>query len=171
MKLGIAIDPGVQTGFAVMEFAKGNSMQYQWVEISTMNQTAAQERVKMYMQSADVFLTFEDAQQREWYGKEEAAIYNKIRRRIPISSQELNIYKGLCQGSGSVRRSSQLWAEFCAYHQIPFQAIRPMSGRTKKDTKYFRLITGWEKRTSSHARDAGMLLWINRLVIGHYLFP
>ncbi len=42
--------------------------------------------------------------------------------------------------------------------------MRPPSKMKKMNSKLFNIYTGWEKRTSSHARDAALMCWkVNRI--------
>ena len=53
----------------------------------------------------------------------------------------------------------QDWQEFCERYDIPHLLVAPASIDTKRSAKDFKMITGWNGRTSEHSRDAGMLIY------------
>ena len=131
--LWIGIDPGTHTGLSVWDGKKFQVM-------STMPIHDALEYVTRLSQefgSQEIFVVFEDARQRTWYGEK--------------SSAKL-------QGAGSIKRDCSIWEDFLHDHHIQFQAVPPQKGATKLTPEYFSMITGWTKKTSNHARDAAMLV-------------
>jgi hypothetical protein len=66
---------------------------------------------------------------------------------------------GRRQGAGSVKRDAKIWQDFCEDMDIPFEAVKPCAGATKRTTETFERLTGWKGRTSNHARDAAMLVF------------
>lgn len=91
-----------------------------------------------YMMGMDIFVRFEDARKRKWFGA-----------------------KGVeaLQGAGSVKRDATVWQDFLQDLCIPYEAVAPKNNKTKITADYFRKVTGWEGRTSEHARDAAMLVF------------
>lgn len=129
----IGIDPGVNTGFAVWD-----SKQQKLIDAETLTIVSAMERVKGIVKMSPVTLIIEDARKRVWFGS------NSEAKR---------------QGAGSVKRDCMVWEEFCTINQIPHHFLHPMKGGTKLTPEYFRMLTGYTKRTSNHARDAAMLVY------------
>lgn len=128
----IGIDAGVNTGLAVMIDGKLN-------QITTCTIIEAMECVKKLADNQNhLTIYIEDSRQRKWFG-------NKGREVL--------------QGVGSVKRDCGIWEEFCLYHGLDFKLIAPRHNHTKTTAQEFKRITGWEKRTSEHGRDAAMLIW------------
>lgn len=131
----IGIDPGVKTGVAVKQ---GGSL----VEVCSMRIDEAMDFVKEYIsraKSKDMLLLviFEDARQRKWFGK--------------AGREKL-------QGAGSIKRDCKIWEDYLTSLEVPFRMAAPKKGATKHDAKTFGRLTGWNKRTNEHARDAAMLI-------------
>ena len=133
----IGIDPGKHTAIAVWD-----SHEDKFISIDTKLLHQAMEIVKEYNTKypGDVFVIYEDARQRKWYGNNERKVKAKIK------------------GAGSIERDSTIWEDFLTDLKIPFRAVPPRAGMTKVDERYFRAISKWDKRTSEHARDAAMLV-------------
>jgi hypothetical protein len=130
-KIVIGIDPGTKTGFAVKTLAG------EWLEISTLKLHRAFERVKKYAESATLYVVVEDARKRVWFG-------NSGREKL--------------QGAGSVKRDCKAWEDFLADAGVLTIFRKPARGMTKINPAYFTRLTGYTKRTSTHARDAAMLV-------------
>lgn len=128
----IGIDPGVHTGIAVY-----NQKTKAFEEVKTLALHDAFELVLSY-KSILAMVRVEDARLRTWFGKNAA---EKI------------------QGAGSVKRDCKAWEDFLTAKDIPFQMVKPGSAKTKIHEKYFKQLTGWDKSSSVHSRDAGMLVW------------
>lgn len=140
--LYIGIDTGRATGFAVWE-----SECREFDAIATLPIHEALDRVRRLHKAYgdDLVVVFEDARQRKWLPREKNA------------SQ----YRGRLQGAGSVKRDATIWEDFCQDLGIRYEAKAPTKGATKWSAETFRKVTGWEQRTSNHARDAALLV-INR---------
>lgn len=135
----IGIDAGVNTGFAYV---------FDGVlrEVKTLSMVEAMEQLRRTIDWAnqnqvEVCVFIEDARKRKWYGGNEKLV------------------KARLQGVGSVKRDCAIWQEFCEYHDVAYQLIAPKNNRTKLSAEEFKMITGWQHRTSEHARDAVMLVW------------
>lgn len=138
----IGIDTGTNTGFAV-------NIDGEIVELETLGIIKAQLRVLSWLESTkstmnghEFGVCIEDARQRKWVHKD-------------IGRERL-------RGVGSVCRDSAIWQEFCEHYSIPFCLVPPahLIGLTKMTEEDFRERTGWNgKRTSVHARDAGIMTW------------
>lgn len=130
----IGIDPGTKTGFAVWDLDKK-----EFIEIKTLSIVTAFENVLFWQKARGIkALRFEDSRLRSWFaGKGREAL----------------------QGAGSIKRDCSIWQEFCEYHQIDFEPIKPMKGQTKWNSGTFAKLTKWRQRTSEHSRDAGILVF------------
>ena len=127
----IGIDTGTHTGFAVWDGSR-------FVAISTLPiHQALEEVMKWKAQTDELFVVFEDARQRKWYGERSNA---------------------KMQGAGSVKRDCNIWEDFLKDKRIPYRAVPPTPGATKLSAAYFKQISHWEGKTSEHARDAAMLV-------------
>lgn len=130
----IGIDTGTHTGIAIWD-----TKQKKFLEVKTLPIHKAIELVLTYATTfPDVFVIFEDARQRKWFGR---------------------TTRGKEQGAGSIKRDCSIWEEFLKDKKISFNAVPPMVGGTKMKEEYFRKLTGWTDRTSNHARDACMLVF------------
>lgn len=138
--LVVGIDPGVKTGLAIYDTEKKVLIACDTVQIHE-----ALDRLQNLNKCANMFVRVEDARKRKWFGKDSYAKQ---------------------QGAGSVKRDCKIWEDFLKYYDIPHEMIHPIKGGTKKNKGMFEKITGWQGRTSEHARDAAMLVWgyIPRLV-------
>lgn len=130
----IGIDTGTHTGVAIWD-----SEQKKFLGVETLPIHKAMELVMTYATTfSSVFVIFEDARQRKWFGR---------------------TTRGKEQGAGSIKRDCSIWEDFLTDKGILFKAVPPMVGGTKMNEDYFKKLTGWKKRTSNHARDACMLVY------------
>ncbi len=131
----VGLDPGVSTGFAIW-----SRTDRKLVDVQTTTITAAMSMVKMMHDFGSLHsVVFEDARLRTWFG-------SKGREAL--------------QGAGSVKRDCSIWQEFLeGLEGVPFRPVSPQSKGAKLDAAQFAKLTGWDGRTSSHARDAAMLVW------------
>lgn len=132
----IGIDVGTNTGVAVMTDGV-------LTHVATTSIIGAMETVKEHIDYAKTHnialkIYIEDARLRTWFG------------------DNANAKK---QGAGSVKRDSAIWEEFCVHYEADFTLVAPQHNKTKITADQFKRITGWQKRTSNHARDAVMLIW------------
>ena len=136
----IGIDPGKHTGLAVWD-----TDQRRFVSLSTVPIHAALRTVYQLAGESPggVRVYFEDARQRNW---------------LPPSRTESD-YRGHLMGAGSVKRDSAIWEDALRDWGIPFEMVPPRGGMTKWTAASFARITGWEGRTSNHARDAALLVF------------
>jgi len=129
----VGIDPGVNTGLAVWDKSTRDLLKVCCISI-----VEAMDELETIRRSAEVFVYFEDARMRTWFG-------SKGRESL--------------QGAGSIKRDCQIWESWLLSRGIPYKAVKPAKGATKWDDGYFRKVTGWSKRTNEHARDAALLVW------------
>ncbi|MFA5229250.1 MAG: hypothetical protein WC446_05825 [Candidatus Paceibacterota bacterium] len=137
----IGIDPGTKTGVAVWS-PKGR-----FLEITTTTIDKAMQIVEHYAKQDKVFVRFEDARLRKWFGG------NSYAKR---------------QGAGSVKRDCSIWEGFLKRLNVEFEAVAPKDCITKMKADYFKAITGYCGRTSEHARDAAILVYMRHGIIELY---
>lgn len=131
-KFYIGIDCGTKTGFAIWD-----STRKCFIEIETLKIHDAMMRIKQLSLDGVVMeLRIEDARQ--------------VRFKVDAAK---------AQGAGSVKRDAAIWEDMCKDWKIPFKMVRPNKALTKWDDKKFATQTKWEKRTSSHGRDAALLVY------------
>lgn len=133
----VGIDPGVNTGYAEWD-ADARVL----LVVSSLSLHAAMWSVMALKKAGHLsHVVFEDARLRTWFGKHQTAKQDRDR----------------LMGAGSVRRDSQIWAEFLADAGIQADALSPREKGAKYDAAQFARVTGWHARTNEHGRDAGML--------------
>lgn len=131
---GVGIDAGVNTGFSIYDFDNKKL-----VEVSSVTITEAFYLLqKMLNEEKSFFVRVEDARKRKWFA---------------------NKGKEALQGAGSIKRDCQIWEEFLTFYKIPFELIAPKDNTTKLKSEFFNKITGWDKKSNEHARDAAMLVF------------
>lgn len=134
-KIVVGIDVGLYTGFAVWRIKEQD-----FLEISTLKIHQAMDCVlelhRIY--GGDLFVRFEDARKRKWFG-------SSGREKL--------------QGAGSVKRDSTIWEDFLKDNLINYEAVAPANNITKLSPEAFKKITKYSKRTSKHSRDAAMLVY------------
>ncbi len=131
----IGIDTGVNTGFAVWD-----CVEKKFDRIDTLQLHNALFEVKCYFDSAEICIKkvrVEDA--RKW-----------------IFGHDSNKFK--LQGVGSVKRDAKIWEDFLIDYNIPFEMVRPNKGITKWKSADFKARIGWSGVTTTHSRDAAMLV-------------
>lgn len=131
----IGIDVGKNTGIAVMTDGKLTT-------VETKSIIGAMEIIRVKLNIATtigkkVKIYIEDARLRKW---------------VTGGREKL-------QGVGSVKRDSAIWEEFCVHYGVDFALVAPKDNNTKLPADTFKRLTGWQGRTSQHARDAVMLVW------------
>lgn len=129
----IGIDPGTHTGLAIWDSRKG-----EFLSLETLPIHRALQVVQYMATTSSAVVVFEDARQRTWFGKGD------------INAK--------AQGAGSVKRDCSIWEDFCKDYDIRFEARPPIKGATKVTAEYFKMISHYQGRTSSHSRDAAMLV-------------
>ena len=136
-KLYIGIDPGVKTGFAVWDPKNKTFQKIATMSIVEAILTACELEEKLKNKSMHFFI--EDARQCKFPGSHGAQFM---------------------QGVGSVKRDCTIWQDLCEDMSWKYELINPMRHKYKKmSADDFKALTGYDNRTSSHARDAAMLVW------------
>lgn len=92
--------------------------------------------------AGQVFIRIEDARQRIW---------------IPRQKTE-SAERGRREGAGYVKAHCAIWEDFCIRIGIPHELVAPKNNKTKVTAVYFKKLTGWDKQTNDHERDAAMLV-------------
>lgn len=137
--LVVGIDPGFHTGLAVWDTSAR-----QFLDIRCSGIVSAMDYLSDLSRDRGIGLVvFEDARQRKWIPRE----------------RDLAQMKGRAMGAGSVKRDCSIWEEWCDARNIQYIATRPKNGMTKLTDAYFRGITGYDRRTNEHGRDAAMLVF------------
>lgn len=135
----VGIDPGVHTGVAVWD-----SSNRQLLYVTSCGIVHAMEYLQTFNITRPISrVIFEDARMRTWIPRE----------------RDFRQVKGRAMGAGSVRRDCQIWEEWCEFHGIQFIAKPPKNNVTKLSDVQFRGITGYDRRTNEHGRDAAMLVF------------
>ena len=137
--LVIGIDPGLHTGLAVWDTTTRQFLDIRCGGIvSTMDYLD-----RLRAERGIGLVVFEDARQRTWIPRE----------------RDLAQMKGRAMGAGSVKRDCSVWEEWCQLRGLQYIATRPKNGMTKLSDIAFRGITGYDRRTNNHGRDAAMLVF------------
>lgn len=134
-KIFVGIDSGVKTGLAVW-----SKIDKTFLHVST--------------ESLDVALKLVEA----WHKKYGAAMLVRVEdARLATYGRQADTYR--LRGAGSVMRDAKVWDDFLKRMGIDYEMVRPAKGLTKLDSEAFIKITGHVGRTSSHSRDAGMMVF------------
>lgn len=133
--IAIGIDPGVNTGVSVWD-----ARQQHFTRIESMKIHEAFDLVKEYQRvfAGDVFVRFEDARLRDWFGTSD-------REKL--------------QGAGSIKRDSKIWEDFLTDNGVHFEGSKPATGTTKMRSAPFARQIKWKSKTNEHGRDAALLVW------------
>ena len=135
----VGIDPGVHTGLAVWDTSSR-----QLLDVRCSGIVEAMRYLHQLKDEKGIgLIVFEDARQRKWIPRE----------------KDLSQFRGRAMGAGSVKRDCSIWEEFCKVYLIDFVKTPPRQGMTKFTDAYFRGITGYDRRTNEHGRDAAMLVF------------
>lgn len=133
----IGIDCGVDTGIAVWD-----KRERRLTRVETVKIHEAIELVRDYG-SLLAFVRVEDA---------------RLRKRIPRYESETR-ERGRREGAGYVKRDAVIWEDFLTSRGFAFDMVAPKDNKTKMAPDIFSKTTGWQKRTSTHSRDAAMLVF------------
>lgn len=134
--LYIGVDCGVDTGIAIWNRVKG-----EFVSIETCTITKAIFSVKEIVDQAVTVLPVlivEDPS--VWFS------------RVGDNKR--------LQGAGSIKRDFGIWKQLCIELSLEMIAVPVHKRRnTKLTPEAFKSLTGWQHRTSNHARDAALLVF------------
>ena len=132
----IGIDTGVNTGLAIWDRSEKKFTQIECVQIHKALQIV-RDNVEDYPD--EVMVRVEDARLRKW---------------LPQSKGTAQL-----QGAGSIKRDATIWEHFLVSLNADFELVAPKNNKTKLAADYFKKLTGWEKATNEHSRDAAMLVF------------
>lgn len=127
----IGIDCGTKTGLAVWSIRQKAFLSLQTTKIHW-----AMDTVRKIAEATAVFVVVEDA------------------RQVRFGTDPFK-----AQGAGSVKRDARIWEDFLTDLNIPFEMVKPNKRATKKSAEEFRQLTGYQGQTSSHGRDAALLVY------------
>ena len=132
MKTLIGIDPGTDTGLCVYRSRTD-------FELHTMTIIAAIDLVRQLHETETIRVYIENPNLRKWFGT--------------TGREKL-------QGAGSIKRDFAIWKEVLVTYKIDFVELSPKDiiGLKTKQTQ-FNQMTGYQKKSSVHARDAAMMVW------------
>jgi len=126
----IGIDPGTHTGIAVKKHGK-----FELIETVTIF-AAIQQIIYEDDLHGYIFVRIEDARLRTWFGKSGPEVW---------------------KGAGSIARDCAIWEEVLTELKIPFEMVHPKFVKATT-ADYFKKLTGWQGRTSKHAREAAWMI-------------
>lgn len=132
----IGIDCGVNTGMAIWD-----RVEESFSMVSSMMIHQAMKSVEEWdrlFRKAGVFIRVEDARKANHHREGDS---HKLR------------------GAGSVMRDARIWEDFLTTLGADFEMVRPQKALTKLTAEKFKQVTGWDKVTNEHARDAGMMVF------------
>jgi hypothetical protein len=132
-ELIIGIDCGVNTGLAVWNTA---ATSFERIETLPIHR-AILSIIEYHQQGRLIGIVVEDARKRK--------LFKGVKN---ISSR--------AQGAGYVKRDAVIYEQLCRDYNIAVVFRAPRN--TKVNADYFKMFARWSGRTSSHARDAAMLV-------------
>ena len=146
MKFLIGIDTGVKTGFAIaIDSLDGRGGKLD--DVSSFTITQAMKRVLECVEEQgkeNVKLFIEDPRQRSWFGG--------------MDAKQAKYGAGVREGVGSVKRDASIWEDWCKEEDLLFDMVHPAANATKHKAPIFKKLTGWNKPTNEHGRDAAMIV-------------
>lgn len=138
----IGIDTGANTGVAVWDNRTRTLELVDCMKIHQAMKVVEQWNVIATERKTKLIVRVEDARQRTWY---EPMARDVERKKL--------------QGVGSVKRDATIWEDFLTDMGVEFEMVAPKQNVTKLQHERFKRITGWQKRTNEHSRDATMLVY------------
>ena len=140
----IGIDTGVNTGIAIWDNRKRSLLLVETTTIHKAMKVVEEYKEIAESESTKVVVRVEDPRQRTWFGTERMS-REEERKRL--------------QGVGSVKRDASIWDAFLEDLEVEYEMVAPKRNVTKLTQERFKAITGWEKWTNEHSRDAAMLIY------------
>ena len=128
----IGIDPGTDTGLCIYQSRTS-------FELYTLTIIKAIDLVRELHKTQKIKVYIENPNLRKWFG---------------TSGREK------LQGAGSIKRDFAIWKELFISEGIDFVELNPAKVHgLKMNQTQFNKLTGYEKKSSVHARDAAMMVW------------
>lgn len=131
----LGIDPGVNTGFAIYSTAEKKLLE---VETIAIHDAMTRVLIMHRWYGPQLLVRLEDARLRKWFGNTGPEVW---------------------KGAGSICRDCSIWQAFLESNGIATMMTAPKHNRTKVTHDYFCRLTGWDKKTNEHGRDAAMLVY------------
>lgn len=137
-RLRVGIDPGANTGFSAWNLDTGK---LQFVKSAKIHQ--AMRAIEALASDYEIKVRVEDARLRKWFG---------------------NRSNSKQQGAGSIKRDSKIWEDYLSDLKrdgliASYEMIHPLKGATKLNQAQFKNLTGYDKMTNEHGRDAAMMVF------------
>lgn len=132
----IGIDCGTNTGIAVW-----NVETKSFDLIKTCSILEALKLLEIYLVFGKNIFCIENPNLRKWFGK---------------SGREK------LQGAGSIKRDFAIWKEWLTSNNCEFIELAPKDIKTKMSADQFKKYTGVSYKTSQHARDAAMMVFMRK---------
>ena len=134
----IGIDPGVSTGVATYDTTTKTLTECR----TTMIHRAMEMVAEAHQSGVLLHVYVEDAR----------------KLKLPAHLQRHKSAK-YAQGVGSVKRDCSIWESFLTDLSIPHTLVDPRKTIKKMEREAWEAITRYKGLTSSHSRDAAMLVW------------
>lgn len=140
--LTIGIDPGQNTGMAVFDGGR-------LVQIHTETPLGMVQRLRMM---APAHVVFEDS-------RLQSHAWTQVKSRPAALKMARNV--------GEIDAWCKLIVEVCADIRASALGVSPRNKGAKMGHDAFCELTGWEKQTNQHGRDAAMVAWPYRRGFKH----
>lgn len=136
----VGIDPGIVSGYA-----EWNSDTKQFIEISGIKIFQLFDKLDIYTDPNNMdFIHVRIEDPNTWQ---------------PFSRSSYHENSLKIQGAGAVKQTFKHIIEYLEYYNVKHTKIRLTSVRKKVKATEFIKITGWQKPTNEHGRDAAMLVY------------
>jgi hypothetical protein len=137
----VGIDSGTETGFA--EWSREAPRRLVSVKSLLIHQAMSKVDELYRYHGNRLYVRVEDARLRTWIPS------------MPSESRE----RGRREGAGSVKRDAVIWEDFLKDLGVDFEMVAPKNNKTKVTHEFFTKLTGWDKPTNGHGRDAAMMVY------------
>lgn len=143
-KIYIGVDPGVKTGFAIL-----NGLEL------TLHTLSFWDAIKMIESKTNDLYFFR-------FLYDLIVVIEDVTQNKPTFNRNLNYRSNskVSQNVGQNKRDCQLIIEWCEMNGIEVIKKRPTkNSMTKLNAEVFNKITGYNGKSSQHSRDAAMLIF------------
>lgn len=138
----IGIDTGTNTGIAVWDNRQRSFISVGCVAIHKALKIVEEYHQKALEAGTRCIVRVEDPRQRTWF------------KQMPREEERKKL-----QGVGSVKRDASIWEDFLEDLGVEYEMVAPKRNVTKLPQDRFEKMTGWNKSTNEHGRDAAMLVF------------